>query len=178
MKNNSHRWLGKALNYACTFALGALPLYWIFLRMRPDTFQHWLKRTVPVDIQWETVQGWQLESVWWLSLLGFGVLCACLYTLRPVLRQFSQGLFFDLNNSLRLRRLSRLLFLQAAGVSPVLTSAAGVLLSWNHPPGQRLLAVSVSSDTFQLILMSGVMLIVSEILVEGCALAEENQQFI
>lgn len=132
---------------------------------------------LPIDIQWETVQAWQLEGAWYLALLGIGVACACLYTLRPVLRQFSQGLFFNLKNSLALRRLSRLLLLQAV-LNPVFTSLAGVLLSWNHPSGQRMLAVSFSSQSFQLILMSGLMLMISELLVEGCALVEENQQFI
>lgn len=177
MTKTSHRWIGKTLNYACTFALGALPLYWVFLKFSPDSLRHGLRRALPVDIQWETVQGWQLEGAWWLALLGIGVACACLYTLRPVLLQFSQGLFFNLDNSLRLRRFSRLLLLQAV-LNPVLTSLAGVLLSWGYPPGQRMLVLSFSSQTFQLVFMSGLMLMVSQLLVEGCALVEENQQFI
>lgn len=173
----SYRGVSRALQGLCTLALGAIPLYWGALGVRSEAWQRVLSQALPFEVQWQTVQTWQLHSIWWLSWSGVLVLCACLYTLKPVLKQFGDRQFFNGENSLALRRLSRLLFLQAL-LHPVLVSAASLLLSWNHPPGQRLLSVSFSSQTFQLMLMSGLMLMVSELLVEGCGLAEENQQFV
>ncbi len=177
MMKLSYRGVSTLLQGLCTLALGALPLYWVSLGLRPEVWQKVLTRALPFDVQWQTVQAWQWQSVWALSWGGVLLVCACLYTLKPVLKQFGNRQFFNGDNSLALRRLSRLLCLQAL-VHPLLVSGASLLLSWNHPPGQRLLSVSFSSQTFQLMLMSGLMLMVSELLVEGCGLAEENQQFV
>ena len=53
-----------------------------------------------------------------------------------------------------------------------------VVLSLNHPAGERMLTISLGSNEFKAIGVALVLWVMSELLIEGCRLQTENQQFV
>jgi len=63
-------------------------------------------------------------------------------------------------------------------VKPLSGAALSVVLSWNAPPGQRQLALQVSSDTLLLLLFAGVIAALAWAMGEAAAIAEEHRQIV
>lgn len=127
------------------------------------------------NIQWETVLHWQWLGIWGFMVFQLGLTLLTVYFLRPVLLQFAQGAFFNYSNSLNLRRFSLVLLIQGL-IHPL--GIATLLLSWNHPPGQRLLSLSFSGAEIRFISLGFLFWLVSDALVKGAELAQENEQFV
>ncbi len=61
---------------------------------------------------------------------------------------------------------------------PLFRTLGGLVLTWDAPPGERQLAVQLSSDTVFLGMFALSVLVVSWVLTEASALSEENAQFV
>ena len=61
---------------------------------------------------------------------------------------------------------------------PLAGTLATVLLTLNHPSGQKQLALAVSSMQFQSLLMAALVWVFAHLLLRAHAIAEENRQFV
>ncbi len=61
---------------------------------------------------------------------------------------------------------------------PVMKAALSVVLSFHNPPGQRVLAIELSSNDVIGLFLAGLLVAVGHIFAEARALAEENASFV
>ena len=142
-----------------------------------ESFAEIARRNLALSVQWMTVDFWQWYGLWVLTLLHIGLGLAGLFYLRRAFLQFAQGEFFTRRNSQDLRMFAVLLFLQALA-KPLHHAFASVLLSWNHPPGQRMLAISLGSFELKVLVLAMILWVISDMLVRGRELEQENRQFV
>lgn len=126
-------------------------------------------------IHWETVVHWQEVTVWAIAAVNLAITLLALYFLRPVLLQFAEGEFFNLANSVNLRRFSWVMVFQGLLRPMGLTT---LVLSWNHPPGQRMLSLGFSGGAIGFLGLGFLLLMISDLLVRGAELERENAQFV
>jgi hypothetical protein len=153
------------------------PVAAVYLFVDIDAFAALGVRQLRLPIQWETVTPGQWRGLWLLTALHLGVGLSGLYFLRRAFVNFSRGEFFNQSNSRDLRLFSILLFVQAF-TKPLHTALSSVLLSWNHPPGQKVLSVSFGSGEVQMIVLAMILWVICDLLVRGGELEHENRQFV
>ncbi len=163
--------------WGCVLLLAVLPLYGIYLLLDISAFAQFARASFQLPIQWQTVQSWQLYSLWAVSAFSLLLALAALFYLHRVFLDFAKGGLFNTENSRSFRTFSLLVFAQAF-VAPIQHSAASVLLSLNHPAGEKLLSVSLGSDTLKTMALGVILWVVSEILVAGSQLEKENREFV
>lgn len=149
-------------------------LYFLFFI---DSFLSFAQSSFPIAIQWQTVVSWQLYSLWVVMALSAGLSVGGLFFLWRAFRGFADGQFFTDRNSRSLRMFAIFLFLQAL-VSPIRFAAASVILSANHPPGQKMLSISLESNSVETIAYGLILWIVSELLIAARKIETENRQFV
>ncbi len=140
-------------------------------------FAELTQSVLPLPIQWGTVQVGQ-----WYGLLAITVLTSLpgivgLFVLRRPFINFARGELFNRANSADLRRFAVLLIVHAL-LRPVHLALASVVLSVNHPPGQKVLSLSVGSHELQAIGLALVFWVIASLLLEGARLQAENRQFV
>ncbi|MGX5828667.1 DUF2975 domain-containing protein [Mesorhizobium sp. 43Arga] len=127
----------------------------------------------------------------WLSEFGLGrrlagfaisfVPLACLVTAlmsaRRCFSAFAAGDFFGQGAIGNLRYFG-LGLLASALLKPVSAAALSVLLSWDAPAGQHRLTLGLDSDTILALLAAGIIAVITWVMAEASALADENAQFI
>jgi hypothetical protein len=166
----------KLLAFGCWAACLIGPLLALYLLWDLPLLMKLLKDSPEVrQIQWGTVVYWQKLAVWGVMSFNLAITLLALYFLRPVLLQFAQGAFFNYANSLNLRRFSWVLVFQGI-LHPL--GFITLLLSWNHPAGQRLVSLSFSGEEIRFLALGFLFLLVSDLLVKGAELELENGQFI
>lgn len=112
-----------------------------------------------------------------LSMVPTGVVLYALLQLRRLFRHYQQGQVFTEYAALCLRRFAWALLISGA-LRPFTGAALSVLLSFNNPPGERVLALSFSSHDISLMFIGGVFILIASIMAEGARLAEENAQIV
>ncbi len=140
-------------------------------------FELVIQENIDVPIQWHTVERWQWYSLWGLTtaFLLFG-LCGVYYLFLSV-RGISAAGLFDLKNSVYLRRFA-LIALSQVILKPMCFTLAIILLSWNHPAGQKMLVISVGSEQVSTLVLGLIIWVMSDMLVAGNELDVENKHFI
>ncbi len=167
----------KLISIACTLTLITVPSGALFLLLDIELFSSMAKRAVELPIQWDTVTGVQWYLLWMLTLLYASLGLAGLYFLRRAFANFAKGELFNSGNSRDLRLFSIFLFAQGLA-RPLHFSLASLLLSMNHPAGERVLSVSVGSDEFSVIVLAMILWVLSDLLVKASQLESENKQFV
>jgi hypothetical protein len=112
-----------------------------------------------------------------VSALPLAVLVVSLAQTQALFGRFAQGEVFSSGNAGRLR-LVALCVVALAVARPLVRALLGVILTAGNPPGQRLLAVTVSSDDVFIGLAGVLLLAVAWVMVEGTRLADENASFV
>jgi hypothetical protein len=105
---------------------------------------------------------------------------AALFALWQLWRLFSSyaaGLVFAAETQRYLNRFAWALLIVAV-LQPIERTWMSLAFTMGNPPGQQVLAVSLSSTDFLLILTSAVLLAVAMVLSEASRIAEENKQFV
>lgn len=112
-----------------------------------------------------------------LGTLPVVLLASGLLHARRALRSFSRGEFFGLEMANGLRGLAG--YACAAALCAIVASAlASVVLTYSLGPGSRRLALSVSSGELLELLTAALVWLISGVLAEAQALADENSQFV
>lgn len=100
-----------------------------------------------------------------------------LWQLWRLFGEYAAGRVFEPAALRRLQRFARGAAALALGAVPWRALLA-LAFTWHHPPGQRLLVLSVSSNDLWLMLLAAVLLALAEVMARAVALAEENAGFI
>jgi len=153
------------------------PLYGIYFLLDISRFSASLHEGLRLPIQWQTVEPWQLYTFLLITFCFWSLAVASLFYLRRAFSAFAAGELFTVENSRSIRVFAVLVFAQAL-TKPLQGAIGSVLLSLNHPDGQRMLSLSLGSDTVQTIGLSMILWIVAEILITAHRLENENQQFV
>ncbi len=162
---------------SCMAILIVTPVAALYFLINIEIFAAMAKNNLSLPIQWHTVSNMQWYSLWLLTLCYVATALASLYFLRRAFSHFAKGELFNHSNSHDLRLFSILLFAQALA-KPLLFSASSILLSMNHPAGQKMLAASFGSAEVKLIALAMIMWVMSNLLLKGSKLENENKQFI
>lgn len=111
------------------------------------------------------------------GLLLSGIIMYALTVLIRLFHNYENGDIFSLGNATAYQKLGYCLFYWVGG-SVIYGAAMSVILSFNNPPGERILTVSfVGMDVLTLI-FGFVVLIISWVMKEGYILADENSHTI
>lgn len=149
----------------------------LYFALDLNAFAQFVRNSFEMPIHWQTVADAQWYGLWALTTLYVSIGLAALYFLRRPFANFARGELFNLTNSHDLRRFSILLLIQAVA-TPLHLALLSVLLSLNHPAGEKMLAISFGSNEVKAIGVAMVLWVMSNLLVEGCKLQTENRQFV
>jgi len=147
------------------------------LLIKIDWFTQLVQTNLRLPIQWATVKQWQWFLLWGSTATFLSIGLFGLYFLHCAFKKISSGELFNLVNSLNIRRFAILLFVQTAA-KPIYFSLTSIILSFNHPTGQKMLSVSFGSQEITMLALAMIFWVVSDVLVAGCKLQAENRQFI
>lgn len=171
------RRLSLLISWLCTALLIAIPLAASYFLVSIDAFGAFTRKSIGLAVDWSTVVAWQWYTLWALAFLYLTIGLAGLYFLRRPFANFARGELFNSANSRDLQRFSILLFVQALA-KPIHFALASVLLSANHSAGNKMLSISVGTNEVRMIAIAAIFWVVSNLLIEGCKLRSENQQFV
>ena len=161
----------------CTTILIGTPLVAVYLLFNIDSIAELVKTNVDLPIQWETLTDAQLYGFWTLTVLYVFTGLAGLYFLRRAFSNFAKGELFNFSNSRDLRIFSMFLFAQAL-LKPLHSMASSLILSINHPPGERFISITLGSVEFTVIALAMILWVMSDLLINANQLESENKQFV
>jgi len=167
----------RIIAFGCMAILITVPIIALYFLVNIDQFAEIARNNIALPIQWQTVSNMQWYSLWLFTTLYVAIGLSGLYFLRRAFFNFAKGQLFNYSNSRDLRLFSILLFIQALA-KILYFSLTSVLLSINHPVGQKLFSVSFGSDEIKVIALAMILWIMSDLLVRGSKLENENKQFI
>ncbi len=123
------------------------------------------------------VAAWQRVAAGLVMALPLGLLLAGVWQARRCFEMFAQGQVFTQQATSLLRRFAG--WVAWAALAALLAGAAtSVLLTLGNPPGQRQLAIGISSDHVFTLFFAGLVWLMAAVIGEGQALAEENEGFV
>ena len=169
--------LAGLIYWAASAWLVVLPLGAAWLLLDVATLATVARQNLPLPVQWFSVESWQWYALWALTVAYAAIGYAGVVFLRRAFQSFARGQWFDEENSRSLRGFALLLVAQGIA-KPVHFAAASVLLSWGHPPGERVLSISVGSSELVLIMSGVVMWVLADLLLAGMRADAENRQFV
>ena len=165
------------ISSTCTALLLLVPIAALYYLINIGSFAELISSSTGLPIQWSTVSTNQWYGVWMLAALYISIGLVGVYFLRRAFANFAKGEFFNLANSRDLRRFSILLLLQTL-LAPLHFALSSVLLSLNHPAGEKMLSLAFGSNEIRAIGVALVLWVMSNLLVEGSRLQTENRQFV
>lgn len=165
------------ISWGCMAVIIFVPTAALYFLMDLDSFAALAKSNLALPIQWDTVLTWQWYALWVLTTLYVAMGLAGLYFLRRAFANFAKGELFNQANSRDLRFFSIFLFVQAL-TKPMHFAVSSVLLSLNHPAGEKMLAISLGSNEITFIALAMILWVASDLLIEGSKLQAENRQFV
>jgi len=171
------RQFSRLIAWGCMAILITVPITALYFLINIEQFAAMARSNLGLTIQWQTVSSIQWYSLWLLTVFYIATGLASLYFLRRAFSNFAKGQLFNHSNSRDLRMFSILLFAQALA-KPLHFSISSVLLSMNHPAGQKILSVSFGSGEVKMIALAMILWVMSDLLVKGSKLENENKQFI
>ena len=171
------RQFSRLIAFGCMAILITTPVIALYFLINIELFSAMARSNSSLPIQWQTVSDIQWYSLWLLTVFYVATGLAGLYFLRRAFSNFAKGQLFNHSNSRDLRLFSILLFAQALA-KPLHFSISSMLLSMNHPAGQKMLSVSFGSDEVKVIALAMILWVMSDLLVRGSKLESENKQFI
>lgn len=161
----------------CVAALIAAPVVALYFLINIELFAELARNSLRLPVQWQTVSNMQWYSLWLLTVLYVATGLAGLYFLRRAFANFAKGELFNHSNSRDLRLFSIFLFAQALA-KPLHFSLSSMLLSINHPAGQKMLSISLGSGEIKVIVLAMMLWVISDLLVSASKIENENKQFI
>ena len=102
---------------------------------------------------------------------------ASLWQLWSLFGEYLRGAVFSAHALACLRRFGALLVALAI-VQPLSQALMSVAISWDNPPGERMLLVAISSSDYALVIGALVFLAIARVMTEAARVAEENESFV
>ncbi len=120
-----------------------------------------------------------LKRVGLLALMAFP-LAVTLYGLwhaRLLFTSYEKGEVFTGRAAGHIRLVGLAMLINAI-LSPVVHTLGSILLTYDNMAGSRAIAISLSSDTYSLLLTGGLLIVIGWVMREAARLSEENRQFV
>lgn len=111
------------------------------------------------------------------SLLFSGITMYALMILIRLFKNYERGDIFSLDNASYFQKLGYTLFYFVIG-SIIYDTLMSVILSFNNPPGQRMLTISFVGINFLSLIFAFIILIISWVMKEAHIIADENKNTI
>lgn len=165
------------ITYISLAVLIVAPIAAVYFAINIDVFGSLAQQHFGLLIRWESVTSTQWYGLWFLTVIFKSIGLIGLFYLYRAFAKFAKGEFFNLVNSKNLRVFSIFLFIQALA-NPLLFTLSSILLSWNHPPMQKMVSVSVGSNELSIVVLAMILWVISDLLVKGYELKSENNQFV
>jgi hypothetical protein len=169
--------LARGLAWMCLVVLAVMVIAGGYMLININIFQQFMVKNILAPIQWGMVDPWQLYLAWLLTAIYVGVGLVGLAYLSQVLKRFGKGELFTLTNSRHLRGFASCLLLQSL-FSPFYFGLLVVLLTLNHPAGQKVLMLNASSNDLKNLGLGILLWLISDLLVKAQALEKENKAFV
>ena len=112
-----------------------------------------------------------------VTALPVGLLVYALLEARRLFAEYAEGGFFNWSAARRLRRIA-LVICSLAFVGPLTRTLLVLVLTFNNPPGQRLLSIGLSFNDYFMGMVGGLLLAIAWVMVEAARISEENREFI
>lgn len=112
-----------------------------------------------------------------LSAPPLGLLIYMLLQARAVFSGFAVGMRFTDLVATRVWRIGLILVVKGV-LGPLWRAAAGVVLTLGNPPGQKILAISISSDDVLWAIVGALLVAIGWTLREAARIAEEHASFV
>ena|SRR6218665_724886 len=166
--------LSRLLAWACLACAVVLPTLTAYAtwRLRPEDWRLRLGINAPADLPPEHVLAVSLLAVLPVLVLAFGLIKA-----HHCLRGLARGEVFALSTVAHLRAFAGALVI-ASLLGLVIPAISSVLLSWHAAPGQRALALNLSSSDLLLALFAGIIWQVASVFAKAVELAEDHAQIV
>jgi len=165
------------ISLGCITTIAVASLAALCMLFNIDWFADLAKSNLDFRMQWPTVQQWQWYSLWALTTVYLSIGLIGLYFLHCAFSNIATGELFNLSNSLNIRRFAILLIVQGLA-GPLYFSLSSILLSINHPAGEKMLYVAFGSNEIFSLALALIFWVLSDLLVMGSKLQSENQQFV
>lgn len=167
----------RLISWGCYLTILLTPIFAIYLLWNIDLFSTQLSHYIRIPIHWHTVTAWQWYLLWGITAAYISIGLIGLYFLQCAFRNFANGEFFNLTNSRYIRIFSIFLFVQALA-KPIYFTLSSVLLSLNHPKGEKIFSISVGSNEIIIIALAMILWVISDLLVTASNLKMETEQYI
>ena len=166
-----------SIRHLCTAFLLFVPLLILNFIVNLGWFKNVALSKLNLPIQTMTVENWQWYGV--IAIAGIPLMIKAwgVFYLRRLFSQFSLGHYFIAENIAWLKKFAFSLLIVGV-LNPVVLTIASVVLSINHPDGQKILSINIGSHDFALIFNALVFWSVAYILEKGKSLDDENKQFV
>ncbi len=112
-----------------------------------------------------------------ISLVPMSVLFYLLFQVDRLFAGYRQGQIFTQEPPLRLSRIG-LALLTLAVLRPATATLLGLVLTASNVPGERILAIGIAIEDVMLIVFSGLILAIGQVMAEGQRLADDHRQII
>ena len=172
-----NRLLSRLIVWGCRAFLLLVPVLAVYFLSEPAQLKGHVLSNIEFSIQWHTVTNTQWYGLWALTLIYLLPGLIGIFFLQRAFSSFAQGETFELSTTQDLRRFATLLFIQAIA-RPVYLAAMSVLLSFNHPAGERALSLIIGSEEFQGLALAMIFWVICDLLVKANHLEHENKQFV
>lgn len=169
--------LSRILSMLSLLPIVGIPIMWVYFLWKIDEFAEVILTNAGFSIQWSTVETYQLYIVC-LSKAAVGMILVWgLLSLRKVFIAFTNGQIFVHQNILYIKHFSATLIFTA--ITGVLTTIlASVILSLNHPAGQKTLSISIGGQEIWIMMIGLTFWLIAKILRKASLLENENKQFV
>jgi len=111
-------------------------------------------------------------STLYLAVLSWGLMVA-----RSLFKRLAQGLIFEPQTGVLLRRFGIALVIFSA-LSPFVGALMTRLVTMGNVPGERLFKFGISSDDIVLVIVGALILTTGSVMAEAARMAEDNRQII
>ena len=145
-------------------------LTWMFLDLEALDIHFTLDEVGPLT----ATERWLAAS---LNLLPLAVTLYALFNLQKLFGLYATGQVFTSETVRCFRNMGWALIIMMP-VNILFHSALSVLLSFDHPAGERMLAVSLSSNHLGMAIVGTVIVIISWVMAEATRIAQENAEII
>ncbi len=166
-------WLSRLTSFGmvtfCLFALSMVVL--------PDWFDSLVELAYP---QATVASGITVSKRTVLLLVLSLPLCVTLYglwNLRLLFDAYARGEVFAPAPAIHIRNVGMSMLVNVV-LSVLVHSIGSVVLTIDNPAGSRQLTISISSDTYLLLLMGGLLVVIGWVMREAARISEENSRFV
>ena len=161
----------------CTVPMIGTPFVMVWFWLNFESNIDSLPRSMLNVLQLDTIQGWQVFTVAFYSVIGAVVFAYGLFQLRRLFINFGSQEYFSHSSLKYMHRFCLALFISAV-LKMFSSVVVSVVLTWNNSPGEKSLVFTFGSNEFWPLFVAATFLSIAWSFKEGSLLAKENAEFV